>query len=174
MNIRQEGVGIWGWKWFLITEGRVNSPKTQIFPAWRVSKPPMLLFAPLLQTSRSPILALELNQGRGTMRNSDFPAELFLQVNGWSSIPKLGSLMRNKIPHLCHCSSETEPWELSKHLRKVIFHFNTHIHNFPAEKGDCGQPIGHFLHKRHFQGKMSHLDNWVPGERNPHCFHSSG
>lgn len=113
----------------------------------------MLLFAPLLQTSRNPILALELNQGRGTRRNSDFPAELFLQVNGRSSIPKLGSLMRNKTPHLHHYSNKKEPWELSKHIRKVIFHFNTHIQDFPAENRDCGKPTGHFLHKHHFQVK---------------------
>lgn len=25
-----------------------------------------------------------------------------------------------------------------------------------------------------FKEKMSHLDNWESGERNPHCFHSSG
>lgn len=82
--------------------------------------------------------------------------------------------MRNKIPHLCHYHSKTEPWELSKHIRKVIFHFNTHIQDFPAESRDCGKPIGHFLHRHNFQRKMSHLDNWESGEKNPHCFHSSG
>lgn len=82
--------------------------------------------------------------------------------------------MRNKTPHLCHYSSETEPWELSKNIRKVIFHFNTHSQDFPAGSRDCDKPISHFLHKHHFQGKMSHLDNWESRERNPHCFHSSG